>query len=109
MLAECSTVGKCRSALPVCRVFVGTVATLSAKTELFRLKPSMWPSWTRRPRFWNRSFWDCCVPVLTADVDAIGKFILLGDHKQLPAVVLQSPAQSEVGDVGPCRPWGCIT
>lgn len=30
--------------------------------------------------------------------NAIGKFILIGDHKQLPAVVLQSSEQSEVGD-----------
>jgi hypothetical protein len=29
---------------------------------------------------------------------AIGKFILIGDHKQLPAVVLQSSEQSEVCD-----------
>lgn len=28
--------------------------------------------------------------------NAIGKFILIGDHKQLPAVVLQSESQSEV-------------
>ena len=33
-----------------------------------------------------------------AGADAIGKFILIGDHKQLPAVVLQSSEQSEVCD-----------
>mgnify|MGYP000776015174 FL=1 len=30
--------------------------------------------------------------------NAIGKFVLIGDHKQLPAVVLQSSEQSEVYD-----------
>ena len=33
-----------------------------------------------------------------AGADAIGKFILIGDHKQLPAVVLQSSEQAEVCD-----------
>ena len=32
--------------------------------------------------------------------DAVGKFILIGDHKQLPAVVLQSKEESEVFDEG---------
>ena len=32
--------------------------------------------------------------------NAIGKFVLIGDHKQLPAVVLQSSEQSEVYDEG---------
>lgn len=33
-----------------------------------------------------------------ASGNAIGKFVLIGDHKQLPAVVLQSSEQSEVQD-----------
>ena len=32
--------------------------------------------------------------------NAIGKFVLIGDHKQLPAVVLQSSEQSEIQDEG---------
>lgn len=32
--------------------------------------------------------------------NAVGKFILIGDHKQLPAVVLQNTEQSEIYDEG---------
>ena len=31
---------------------------------------------------------------------AVGKFILIGDHKQLPAVILQNSGHSEVHDEG---------
>ena len=32
--------------------------------------------------------------------NAVGKFILIGDHKQLPAVILQNSGHSEVHDEG---------
>ena len=46
----------------------------------------------------NHNCWGYSVPRNPAGADAIGKFILIGDHKQLPAVVLQSSEQSEVCD-----------
>ena len=89
-----------RQRLSACRVYVGTVASLSSKTELFKLK-----------RF-DVAIVDEATQILEPQVlwllsakssdgrDAVGKFILIGDHKQLPAVVLQSKEESEVFDEG---------
>ena len=87
-----------RSCLSACRVYVGTVASLSSKTELFKLK-----------RF-DVAIVDEATQILEPQLlwllsakapdgrDAVGKFILIGDHKQLPAVVLQGKEESEVLD-----------
>ena len=87
-----------RQRLSACRVYVGTVASLSSKTELFKLK-----------RF-DVAIVDEATQILEPQLlwllsakssdgrDAVGKFILIGDHKQLPAVVLQSKEESEVFD-----------
>ena len=89
-----------RQRLTACRVYVGTVASLSSKTELFKLK-----------RF-DVAIVDEATQILEPQLlwllsakssdgrDAVGKFILIGDHKQLPAVVLQSKEESEVFDEG---------
>jgi len=89
-----------RQRLSACRVYVGTVASLSSKTELFKLK-----------RF-DVAIVDEATQILEPHLlwllsakssdgrDAVGKFILIGDHKQLPAVVLQSKEESEVFDEG---------
>ena len=89
-----------RGRLSACRVYVGTVASLSSKTEIFKLK-----------RF-DVAIVDEATQILEPQLlwilsakspdgrDAVGKFVLIGDHKQLPAVVLQSKEESEVFDEG---------
>jgi superfamily I DNA and/or RNA helicase len=84
--------------LLACRVYVGTVASFSSKTDLFKLK-----------RF-DVAIVDEATQILEPQLlwilsakssdgkDSVGKFILIGDHKQLPAVVLQSKEESEVYD-----------
>lgn len=81
-----------------CRVIAGTTTTLSSASSLFAL----------------RSF-DLCIideasqilePHLLSLLAArtaqgevsIRKFVMIGDHKQLPAVVQQSESESEVGE-----------
>ena len=78
------------------RIFCGTVATLCGNSDLFELKhfrtaildeasqvlePQLLPLLTRTSR--NGSL-------------SIGRFVLIGDHKQLPAVVVQHSTQSRV-------------
>ncbi|WP_455593191.1 DEAD/DEAH box helicase [Bacteroides sp.] len=95
-LALCARRADVAARINRCRIFVGTVASISGKPELFRLK-----------RF-DVAIVDEATQILEPQLlgilcardmegrDAVGKFILIGDHKQLPAVVLQSAEQSEV-------------
>ncbi|WP_294477848.1 DEAD/DEAH box helicase [uncultured Bacteroides sp.] len=81
-----------------CRIIVGTVAAISGKPELFRLK------------HFDVAIIDEATQILEPQLlgilcargedarNAIDKFILIGDHKQLPAVVLQNTEQSAVYD-----------
>lgn len=77
-------------------VIVGTLLTLSGHLEIFRLcrfraaiideasqvlEPQMLPLF-------------CATPPQSPETPAIDKFILIGDHKQLPAVVMQTPNAS---------------
>ena len=100
VLASCSNRKEVRACLSACRVYVGTVASISSKTELFKLK-----------RF-DVAIVDEATQILEPQLlwilsakapdgqNAVGKFILIGDHKQLPAVVLQRKEDSEVFDEG---------
>ena len=79
-----------------CSIFVGTTSTLSARTSLFNIK------------HFDVALIDEATQILEPQLlgllcikdgqgrDAIDKFILIGDHKQLPAVVLQPASASEV-------------
>ena len=98
VLAPCRNRKEVRQCLAACRVYVGTVASFSSKTDIFKLK-----------RF-DVAIIDEATQILEPQLlwilsakapdgkDSVGKFILIGDHKQLPAVVLQSKEESEVYD-----------
>jgi superfamily I DNA and/or RNA helicase len=78
------------------RIFVGTVASLSAKTELFKLKHFQVAIIDEASQILEPSI----IGILSAkdfnENNAIDKFILIGDHKQLPAIVLQKEKESKV-------------
>lgn len=74
------------------------VATLSAKTELFRLKTFDVALIDEATQILEPQLLGLLCMRSVAGGNAIGKFVLIGDHKQLPAVVLQSSEQSEVQD-----------
>ena len=98
VLAPCRNRKEVRQCLAACRVYVGTVASFSSKTDIFKLK-----------RF-DVAIIDEATQILEPQLlwilsakapdgkDSVGKFILIGDHKQLPAVVLQGKEESEVYD-----------
>ena len=95
-LATCNRRSEVYERIRSCRIIVGTVAAISGKPELFRLK------------HFNVAIIDEATQILEPQLlgilcargeeggNAIDKFILIGDHKQLPAVVLQSSEQSAI-------------
>ena len=95
-LASCNCRSEVYERIRSCRIIVGTVAAISGKPELFRLK------------HFNVAIIDEATQILEPQLlgilcargeeggNAIDKFILIGDHKQLPAVVLQSSEQSAI-------------
>ncbi|MDE6721111.1 MAG: AAA family ATPase [Bacteroidaceae bacterium] len=71
-------------------IFVSTVASMNSHTALFRLK------------HFHVAIFDEASQILEPQIlgiltsDAIDKFIMIGDHKQLPAVVVQNETKSAV-------------
>ena len=87
-----------RQCLLNCQVFVGTIASLSSRTEVFKLKRFDVAIIDEATQILEPQLLWLLSAKSSSGQDAIGKFILIGDHKQLPAVVLQSKDESEVFD-----------
>ena len=97
-LSSCNRRSEVYERIRNCRIIVGTVAAISGKPELFRLK------------HFNVAIIDEATQILEPQLlgilcargedgrNAVDKFILIGDHKQLPAVVLQNAEQSAIYD-----------
>ncbi len=70
------------------RIYVATIASLASKTGLLKLKK------------FHRVIIDeasqILEPMLVGLLPHFERFVLIGDHKQLPAVVVQSPEESKV-------------
>ena len=88
MLADCYSRQAVRERLTTCPIFVGTVTSLLTKPELFALKK------------FDVAVVDEASQILEAPMLAllaqVPKFVLIGDHRQLPAVVVQDPQDSAI-------------
>ena len=88
MIRDCPSRQTVRARLTGCPFYVGTVASLLGKPELFLLKQ------------FDLAVVDEASQVLEGPMLAllakVPKFILIGDHRQLPAVVAQEPEASAV-------------
>lgn len=96
-VAGCMKTADIRNFLSGMRVFVGTTTSVSSSLSLFDIK------------HFDLAIVDEASQILEphlmallcakhGNADAIGRFVLIGDHKQLPAVVSQSEAESAVDD-----------
>lgn len=96
VIKECDKRDQVKSKIQEHRIFVGTVSSVSNKTELFKLKHFQVAIIDEASQILEPSL----IGVLSAKNltggNAIEKFILIGDHKQLPAVVLQKEMDSKV-------------
>ena len=81
-----------------CRVYVGTVASISSKVELFQLKSFDVAIVDEATQILEPQLLWVLMKKSTDGKQAVGKFVVIGDHKQLPAVVLQNKEHSEVYD-----------
>lgn len=96
-LQQCNTRAEIATTIKSARVVCATTAALNGNTALFSIK-----------RF-DLAIVDEASQILepqlvgllcarSGDRDAIGRVVLIGDHKQLPAVVLQSERESRVDE-----------
>lgn len=92
---HCSTINDIRSYLESVRVYVGTTASVSSTSAIFQLKN------------FDVAIVDEASQILEPQLlglftagngTAIQKFIFIGDHKQLPAVVQQTEKESAIED-----------
>ena len=81
-----------------CRIFVATLASLSGKNELFTLKRFDVAIVDEASQILEPQLVGVLSALTPTGRDAIGKFILIGDHKQLPAIVVESPDESAIAD-----------
>ena len=79
-------------------IIVGTIASLSSMPELFCLKHFRAAIVDEASQALEPHLMPLFCATNSNGTLAIDKFILIGDHKQLPAVVVQSPVESAVND-----------
>lgn len=90
-------VGDLKEILVSTRVFIGTTTSLNSNISLFQLKQFSLAVIDEASQILEPHL----IGLLSANIDgvpAIQKFVLIGDHKQLPAVVQQKPEISKVQD-----------
>ncbi|MEG2181157.1 MAG: AAA domain-containing protein [Bacteroidales bacterium] len=96
VMDDCMRRTEVRQRLDECRVFVGTVASFSRQTELFRLKEFDVAIIDEATQILEPQLLGLLCATGATGKDAIRKFVLIGDYKQLPAVVVQSDKSAEV-------------
>ena len=100
ILAECNSRREVNIRMADCRVYGGTVASIAAKAELFKLKRFDVAIVDEATQILEPQLLGILCAKFADERNAVGKFILIGDHKQLPAVILQNSGHSEVHDEG---------
>ena len=79
-----------------CRIFVGTVASVWNKPELFQMKHFDLAIIDEATQLLEPHLLGIFCVKNETEKNAIDRFVLIGDHKQLPAIVLQSKEDSRV-------------
>ncbi len=96
MIAHCSNREQIKTTMQQCRIVVGTVASLTGRKELFALKRFDVAIIDEATQILESQLAGLLAATTPHGETAIKKFILIGDHNQLPAVVAQNPATTKV-------------
>ena len=97
VLDENATLNSIKSTLADARIVVATTSTMNSNAALFNIKHFDLAIIDEASQILEPNI----IGLLTvrhAERRAIERFILIGDHKQLPAVVQQSDAETEIDD-----------
>ena len=97
-MKQCRNREEANRSIHSCRVFVATLSSLSGKMELFNLKRFDVAIVDEASQILEPQLVGLLSAKTPTGRDAIGKFILIGDHKQLPAIVVQSAEESVITD-----------
>ena len=97
-LSSCNRRSEVYERIRNCRIIVGTVAAISGKPELFRLKHFDVAIIDEATQILEPQLLGILCARGEDEKDAIDKFVLIGDHKQLPAVVQQNSEQAAIYD-----------
>ena len=97
-LSSCNRRSEVYERIRNCRMIVGTVAAISGKPELFRLKHFDVAIIDEATQILEPQLLGILCARGEDEKDAIDKFVLIGDHKQLPAVVQQNAEQAAIYD-----------
>lgn len=91
----CRNVAELRQLVERTRVFVGTTTALSSALALFQLKRFSLAIIDEASQILEPHLM-ALLSATHCGKSAIRKFVMIGDHKQLPAVVQQRPSESQV-------------
>ena len=96
-VATSTTLADVRSHIEQSRIVVGTAMTLNAHSELFALKPFSLAIIDEASQLLEPHLLGI-LGAMRKGRSAVERFVFIGDHKQLPAVVKQSAEESHVAD-----------
>ncbi len=95
---QCNNINDVSNLILNTRVFVGTLTTINANLNFFKIKQFTLAIIDEASQILEPQI----MPILTAsndNVPVIKKFVMIGDEKQLPAVVQQNAEESKVTDI----------
>lgn len=84
--------------LSSCRLYVATLVSLLSKPELFRIKHFNTAIIDEASQLLEPQMLGLFAATDSQGNPSIDRFVLIGDHKQLPAIVLQSKEESQISD-----------
>ncbi len=96
VIAGCNRRDEISKKLLTTRITVGTISSLSGRQELFALKKFDVAIVDEASQILESQIVGLLAATTPTGASAIDKFILIGDPKQLPAVVAQSPEEAEI-------------